>query len=119
MKNLTIGKSYRFVVRALNFNGESGDSDEEIFYSCLPPTNMAAPTYISSTTTSLTIRWAPPKQLNGCPLIYYKVYRNPGNSTVLPAIAIGTYEPNVYESVVTLLVSDKSNTFKFMVEAYN
>lgn len=55
VKNLTIGQSYRFKVTALNFNGESADSNEVIFYSCLPPTNLAAPTYSSSTSTTLTI----------------------------------------------------------------
>jgi hypothetical protein len=38
VRNLTTGRSYRFKMRAINFNGESDDSGEEIFYTCLSPT---------------------------------------------------------------------------------
>jgi hypothetical protein len=35
--NLTTGQAYRFKATAINFNGEGLESNEFIFYSCLPP----------------------------------------------------------------------------------
>lgn len=65
---LLTGKSYRFKVAALNFNGEGEHSDEVLFYSCLPPKFIAPPQYISSTETTLTVDWTSPVSLEGCPL---------------------------------------------------
>ena len=65
---LQSGTAYRFKVRAMNFNGDSPDSDEFIFYTCLAPSNLSAPVYDSSTTTTLTLSWSPPSKMNGCPL---------------------------------------------------
>lgn len=56
--NLTTGRSYRFKVRAINFNGESLDSDEYIFFSCLAPTNIDLPRLVSSTEDTFTVQWS-------------------------------------------------------------
>lgn len=58
--NLTMSKAYRFKVRSVNFNGESVDGTEVTLFSCLPPLNLAAPKYISSTETTLTLNWRLP-----------------------------------------------------------
>lgn len=42
-ENLEKGTPYRFKVVALNFNGQSAESNEAILYSCLPPTNIKPP----------------------------------------------------------------------------
>lgn len=62
------GQGYRFYVVALNFNGKSDASSEALLYSCLPPSSLAPPTYVSSTTTTLTVAWTAPHSMNGCPL---------------------------------------------------
>lgn len=48
---LTQGQQYRFKVLALNFNGASAYSSELSTYSCVAPSNMAAPTRTASTTS--------------------------------------------------------------------
>lgn len=65
---LKTGQAYRFKVRSVNFNGESADSTETLLYSCLPPEDISAPKYVTSTETSLKISWSAPQNLNGCPL---------------------------------------------------
>jgi hypothetical protein len=65
------GRAYRFKVSALNFNGEGEASAEALIYACLSPSNFSAPTYSSSTETSLTIEWETPRLVNGCPINKY------------------------------------------------
>lgn len=77
-QNLTTGHAYRFKVRAVNFNGDSLDSPDVTLYSCLPPLNLAAPKYISSTETTLTINWRLPNDINGCPIFKYVLYKDNG-----------------------------------------
>lgn len=60
-KTMTSGKAYRYKVRSINFNGESDDSDESLIYNCLAPTDIALPSYVSSTSTTLTLKWSSPK----------------------------------------------------------
>jgi len=77
-ENIIPGKAYRFKVAGINFNGEGPASASATLFMCLSPYNMTAPTYASSSSTSLTINWSPPVELNGCPISYYEVYRDTG-----------------------------------------
>lgn len=72
--DLTIGSAYNFYVIALNFNGQSSASPIALLYSCLIPSDLAIPTYSSSTSTSLTISWSPPLHNNGCILDSYALF---------------------------------------------
>ena len=73
-----LGRAYRFRVAALNYNGEGSQSDEATLYMCLPPQDFPAPDYVSSTETSLTVKWNPPRLNNGCPIVKYELYRDTG-----------------------------------------
>jgi hypothetical protein len=92
--NLTVSKAYRFKVRSVNFNGESVDGTEVTLYSCLPPLNLAAPKYVSSTETTLTANWRLPQITNGCPIYKYRLYRDNGNNGEVN-ILVGEYEPHI------------------------
>jgi len=58
--NLTTSKAYRFKVRSVNFNGDSEDGTEVTLYSCLPPLQLAAPKYVESTESTITLNWRLP-----------------------------------------------------------
>jgi len=58
--NLTTSKAYRFKVRSVNFNGDSEDGTEVTLFSCLPPLQLAAPKYVESTESTITLNWRLP-----------------------------------------------------------
>ena len=77
--NLSTGQMYRFKVSSLNFNGEGSLSSEFLTYACIAPYNMAAPTRVTSTLTSLTLAWQAPEDDGGCPITGYAVFRDNGD----------------------------------------
>ena len=91
---LQTGSRYRFKVTALNYNGEGDPSEEIEFFSCLPPTGMLPPTYLSSTETSLTLDWTHPVSLNGCPLTLFELWMDDGAGGDLHPLS-QPYEPHV------------------------
>jgi hypothetical protein len=62
-----------FTVRAFNFYGESLNSNIGTI-----PSQGRDPVLISSTSTSLKIRWDPSEYNGGTPIISYKVYYDIG-----------------------------------------
>jgi len=108
---LTPGKAYRFKVVALNFNGESLESPEAILFSCLPPSGLLPPAYESSATTSLSVEWSSPSNVNGCPVYQYELYRDDGAGSAISTL-VGTYDPDVYGATITLAGADTSKTFR-------
>jgi hypothetical protein len=92
--DLETGRSYRFKVRALNYNGAGLFSNETVFTSCLPPQQILPPQYVSSTNSSLRVTWGAPAYLYGCPLINFKLYINDGQGGV-PSTLVATLAPNV------------------------
>lgn len=54
---LVTGAYYSFYVVAVDFNGESLESESSVFVVCLAPTHIDSPDYVSSTKTSFTLRW--------------------------------------------------------------
>ena len=75
---ITTANSYSFRHKALNFNGESEYSDTFTTYACIDPSMPSAPTWITSTQTSITITWERPIEDGGCPILEYKVFRDSG-----------------------------------------
>ena len=75
---LSAGERYAFSVSSVNFNGESGPSDELIVVSCTPPDEFPKPFFISSTQSSVTIGWLPPSDMGGCNLLTYELQINDG-----------------------------------------
>jgi len=57
MFGLTAGEKYSFRVFSVNFNGKSDPSDMLTVYACGVPSGMAAPTYVASDKTSITLEW--------------------------------------------------------------
>lgn len=110
------GKYYRGYVVAVNFNGQSDPSDEAEFISCLPPTGLSPPTFVSSTTTSLDIMWNPPESLNGCPLNEYLLYIDDGAGGTITTL-VNTYAPGTQEATITGLTN--TNTYRFQLVADN
>lgn len=56
--NLTAGIEYSFKVSAINFNGEGPTSPITGIKSCVAPSGVNPPILISSTSTTITLRWA-------------------------------------------------------------
>jgi len=57
IQNLVTGAYYSFYVVAVDFNGESLESESAVFVVCLAPTHIDSPDYVSSTQTSFTLSW--------------------------------------------------------------
>lgn len=55
MFGLTAGQQYTFRVFSVNYNWKSDPSSELTVYACGVPSGMAAPTYVASDKTSITI----------------------------------------------------------------
>jgi hypothetical protein len=58
--DLTPGLIYRFKVSAIVFNGEGALSNEFLTYSCVIPSKMKGPERITSTATTMTLKWVAP-----------------------------------------------------------
>ena len=65
---LTTGNSYSYKLTSLNVNGAGAFTSPLVFYSCLPPTDILPPVFVSSTKTTMTLDWTYPTATNGCPL---------------------------------------------------
>ena len=87
------GRAYRFRASALNYNGEGALSDEATLYMCLPPRDFPAPEYVSSTETTLTLKWAAPRVSNGCPVYKYQLFRDTGAGDAVTVQEGGDIEP--------------------------
>lgn len=70
---------YYFRHRAYNYNGVSPYSEVLSIYSCVAPTAPGKPTWVTSTTTTITLIWDSPLDNGGCPITQYKVYRDTGS----------------------------------------
>lgn len=119
--NLVYQRAYRFRIQAENFNGFGDLSDIATFYSCVAPTSLSAPTFVSTTSTSMTIAWEEPTDNGGCPITGYAVFRDDGTG-ITPAIEINTSNdpdvrniPTLREVTATLLAADLGTTYKFMI----
>lgn len=73
-RGLIPGLLYRFRVQGLNYNGAGSFSNSISIYSCEDMKILAAPYYISSTSTSLTVGWNQPQSDGGCSITGYKLY---------------------------------------------
>ena len=73
------GKKYSFRHKAVNYNGDSIYSDVLETYACVSPTAPSTPTWITSTTTSISLSWTSSVDDGGCPIIEYSLYRDEGD----------------------------------------
>jgi len=77
-KGLTPGREYKFSVVAYDSNGPGAASAVYSFYSCVPPSGLAAPTRSSSTKTTMTVDWESPTSNGGCDLTGFAVFMDDG-----------------------------------------
>ena len=57
---LTTGLSYRFTLKAINFNGYGGESTPASYIICVAPSNFKTPILSSVTKTQMTLSWVAP-----------------------------------------------------------
>lgn len=51
------------------------------------PSQPGAPTWITSSETSISIEWTPAEDNGGCPITEYKVYRDDGEQVMASSTA--------------------------------
>jgi len=78
---VTTGSKYSFRHKAVNFNGDSVYSDVLETYACISPTAPGQPTWITSTSTSISLSWTGAVDDGGCPIIEYRLYRDAGDGS--------------------------------------
>lgn len=105
IENLTPGVEYSFYITATNFNGEGAVSNTVSFKSCVKPLQVSAPVLISTTETTITLRWAHPKSDGGCPVSSYAIYRDDGSGgDIVTSMDVANVadKPYLFEHVFTL-----------------
>ena len=111
---LVTGNSYRFKVASLNFNGRGAFTEEITLFSCLPPGDIEAPRYVSSTTTTMTLDWTMPVDMNGCPLLGFELYMDDGTDGSPIDTLVDTFEPQISQTTITsFTVADTSKYYNF------
>jgi hypothetical protein len=125
--NLRTGVTYQFKVASMNFNGQSLTTSAIFeFNACLVPSSFAAPSYIGSTASSITIAWQKPTDDGGCPLIGFAVFRDNGLGGA-PTIEVNSIndaavrsQPTLRRLVVTSFpVGLAGSSFVFKITAFN
>ena len=73
------GKKYSFRHKVFNVNGESLYSEVLETYACVSPAAPGLPTWITSTTTAISLNWEGSADDGGCPIIEYRLFRDAGD----------------------------------------
>jgi hypothetical protein len=122
VKNLTAGVIYSFKVSAVNINGEGPESTVSTLVSCVAPSGVEHPVLVSSTATTVSLRWMQPNDMGGCYVFNYQMYNDDGLngafvlSTDSPLIS---NQPYLFEYTFTLGAGFTSRIVRFKLEAYN
>lgn len=89
---LVTGETYTFRTFAVNFNGRSTQVGKQVnVLACGWPRVMDLPTYVTSTRTSITLKWAPPVDDGGCAIHGYAVFRDEDGTTTQAGAAAATW----------------------------
>lgn len=83
IEDLTPGVTYTFTVSAVNFNGEGAESTEAEITACVAPSGVSAPSVLSLTATTVTLRWEEPENNGGCSITSYAVFRDDGAGSAI------------------------------------
>jgi hypothetical protein len=89
---VTTGGLYSFRHKAINYNGESEYSTVFKTYACVSPSPPGKPTWITSTTTAISLSWTPSIDDGGCPIIEYQLFRDAGDGSGTPSIQVHSAE---------------------------
>jgi hypothetical protein len=106
-------------VTALNYNGEGPRSEAATLHICLPPADFPAPEYLSSTSTTLTVKWCAPRALNGCPLYKYQLFRDTGAGDAIATQEGGDILPHVTTHTLTFSAGDTATAYRVELLAFN
>ncbi len=86
----------------------------------MAPSNFNTPSYIKSTTTSLTLSWIPPLNNGGCSIIGYEIYMNNADGTA-PSIRVDQANtqnlPNLNQYTITTGLTNLNSTYMIMIRA--
>jgi len=122
VNNLVPGRTYRFKVRVIDYNGQGYESDPASYVSCVPPSGVKQPRLEKVDKTTFTIVWDLPESDGGCPITGYAIYRDDGAggfivTPVDPESVSGN--PYLFRHVATLTPADTGKTFRVKIEAIN
>jgi len=111
----------------MNFNGQSLTTSSIFdFNACLVPSSFAAPSYIGSTASSITLGWQKPTDDGGCPLIGFAVFSDNALGGA-PTFEVNSAndqavrnQPTLRRLVVTSFPAGSAgSSFVFKVTAFN
>lgn len=94
-------------------------SAEVLIYNCLSPSGFAAPLYVSSTESSLSVNWTAPTEVHSCPLYRYELFIDTGAGDAITNQVGGALEPHVTSYTIPLSPADASKTFRVQLVAHN
>ena len=125
VQNLTTSLPYRFRIQAENFNQLGPLSNVATIWTCDPPSAFSPPTFVASTSVSMTIAWQAPKITGGCPITGYAVFRDDG-VTGDPTIEVNSNNdplirdiPTLRQATATLSNSLLGSNIKYKVRVFN
>jgi hypothetical protein len=90
--NLTKGTIYRFRYRTLNSVGWSLFSDTGFIQAANVPQKPPVPVYVSSVSTSITMKFQQTADDGGTPVIGYKIFRDAGNDFTSSYVQMTSYD---------------------------
>ncbi len=118
---LSKGELYSFKVSAMNTNGEGTLSNALDVYACNSPSQPAAPSRVSSTQTTITLKWVPPSDDGGCSITGYSLLTDSGTGgsvTTEVDTALNT-SPETLTKIATFSSALTGNWIRFKVTATN
>ena len=83
---LETGRTYSFVVQALNFNGPGPQSTPVEYTLCTAPTQLGPPILAAVTRTSMRLSWSPPESDGGCRVLSYALFLDDGAGGALASV---------------------------------
>lgn len=119
----TTGQIYTFRAFAVNFNGRSSQPGNSVaVLACGLPRYMDQPVRVTSSSTSITLKWSPPADDGGCPIYDYEVLREPdGAGPWVEVNPARRNDPTLDEFVCTTfpIGAALGASFKFKIVAAN
>lgn len=89
---LNIGHTYTLSVKSVNVIGESEASNLLTVFAGIAPTQIKSLMWESSSTTSVTVKWALPESNGGLPLTKFTLYIDVGRTgTFVPLDIVDTF----------------------------
>jgi hypothetical protein len=114
-----MGSRYTFKLVGLTLNGETPESAEVTFNSCLDPSILDSPKLLSGDSTQQVIGWSLPEFVGGCPIVEYALFRNDGLGGTPVEIDSSTIRgnPTINKHTVTVFPATSiGNSFSYYVK---